>query len=383
MAMQFFREEHEIFRRSLRSFLEREVKPHLDEWGKNRQVPRDIWRKLGDQGFIGYWVDEKYGGTGADFLYSVVLIGEMVRAGALGLAAGVGVHNDIVMPYIDILGTEEQKMHWLPKCCTGEYIAAIGMTEPGAGSDLQAIRATAVRDGDDYVINGQKTFITNGYSCDLIVLAVKTDPRAQPPYKGISLIVVEEGTPGFIKSRKLEKMGLHASDTAELFFEDCRVPAGNLLGQEGDGFVAMMRNLQQERLVSTLRNVLTAERMLEITIEYCQTRTVFGKPVSKHQHNAFKIVEMATEIEMAKDFTFHLVSDHLGKKDITKKVSMAKWYNAELANRVAYQCVQLHGGYGYMSEYEICRYALDVRMGSIAAGTTEVMKTIIARGMGL
>jgi len=383
MTAPIFREEHEIFRHSLRGFLEKEVKPHLDEWRKNRQVSRAVWRKMGDQGFLGYWLDEKYGGVGADFVYSVVLIEEFHRAGAWGLAAAVGVHNDITMPYIDILGTEEQKMRWLPKCCTGEFISAIGMTEPGAGSDLQAIRTAAVRDGDEYIINGQKTFITNGYYCDLIVIAVKTDPQAQPPYRGVSLIAVENGTPGFVKSRKLEKMGLHSSDTAELFFEDCRVPATNLLGREGDGFVPMMRNLQQERLVSCLGAVLSAERMLEITIEYCKTRTVFGKPVSRHQHNAFKLVEMATEIEMAKDFSYHLVLDHLEKKDITKKVSMAKWYNAELANRVAYQCVQLHGGYGYMDEYEICRDALDVRMGSIAAGTTEVMKTIISRMMDL
>ncbi len=383
MAVQFFQEEHEIFRRSLRSFLEKEVKPHNDEHRKNSQVPREIWRRMGDQGFIGYWLDEKYGGAGADFVYSVVLIEELNRARATGLAAGLGVHNDIVMPYIEMLGTEEQKLKWLPKCCTAEYILAIGMTEPGAGSDLQAIRTTAVRDGDDYIINGQKTFITNGYYCDLIVLAVKTDPKAQPPYKGVSLIVVESGTPGFIRSRKLDKMGLHSSDTAELFFEDCRVPATNLLGREGDGFVPMMRNLQQERLVACLGSIVGAEQMLEITIEYCKTRTVFGKPISRHQHNAFKIVEMATEIEMAKDFTYHLVQDHLEKKDITRKVSMAKWYNAELANRVAYHCVQLHGGYGYMEEYEICRGALDARMGSIAAGTTEVMKSIIARMMGL
>ncbi len=383
MTISIFREEHEIFRRSLRSFLEKEVKPHLEEWRKNRQVSRSLWWKMGNQGFLGYWLDEKYGGVGADFVYSVVLIEEFHRAGAWGLAAAVGVHNDIVMPYIDILGTEEQKMRWLLKCCSGEFISAIGMTEPGAGSDLQAIRTVAIRDGDEYIINGQKTFITNGYFCDLIVLAVKTDPQAQPPYKGVSLIVVENGTPGFIKSRKLEKMGLHSSDTAELFFEDCRVPANNLLGREGDGFVPMMRNLQQERLVSCLGAVLSAKRMLEITIEYCKTRTVFGKPVSRHQHNAFKLVEMATEIEMAKDFSYHLILDHLEKKDITKKVSMAKWYNAELANRVAYQCVQLHGGYGYMEEYEICRDALDVRMGSIAAGTTEVMKTILSRMMGL
>ena len=383
MAIHFFREEHEIFRRSLRSFLEKEVKPHHDEWRKNRRIPREVWRRMGEQGFIGYWLDEKYGGVGADFVYSVVLTEELHRCGAWGLAAAMGVHNDIAMPYIDMLGTEEQKMCWLPKCCTGESVSAIGMTEPGAGSDLQAIRTTAARDGDDYLINGQKTFITNGYYCDLIVLAVKTDSRAQPPHRGVSLIVVEKETPGFIKSRKLEKMGLHSSDTAEIFFEDCRVPAANLLGREGDGFVPMMRNLQQERLVSCLGAILSAERMLGVTLEYCKTRSVFGKPVSRHQHNAFKIVEMATEIEMAKDFTYHLVEDHLEKKDITKKVSMAKWYNSELANRVAYHCVQLHGGYGYMDEYEICRDALDVRMGSIAAGTTEVMKMIIARLMGL
>jgi acyl-CoA dehydrogenase len=383
VSQDIFREEHNIFRQSLRAFLEKEVKPYLLEWRKNRQIPRSIWRRMGEQGFLGYWLDEKYGGVNADFLYSLVLIEEMHRAGAWELAAAVGVHNDITMPYINMLGTEEQKKRWLPPCCTGEYISAIGMTEPGAGSDLQAIRTHAIRDGDEYIINGQKTFITNGYYCDLIVLAVKTDLHVQPAYKGVSLIVVENGTPGFIKSRKLEKMGLHASDTAELFFEDCRVPVDNLLGKEGEGFIPMMRNLQQERLVSALGAVLSAERMLEITIAYCKTRTVFGKPISRHQHNAFKIVEMATEIEMAKNFTYHLVEEHLQKNDITKKVSMAKWYNAELANRVAYQCVQLHGGYGYMDEYEICRHALDVRMGSIAAGTTEVMKMIIARLMEL
>ena len=383
MAVQLFSEDHEIFRRSLRSLLEKEAKPHIEEWRKNRRVPREIWEKLGEQGFIGYWLDEKYGGVGANFIYSLVLIEELNRSGAIGLAANLEIHNDVAMPYMDMLGTEEQRMRWLPKCCTGEYIAAIGMTEPGAGSDLQAIRTTAVKDGDSYVINGQKTFITNGYYCDIIVLVVKTDTHAQPPYKGISLIVVENGTPGFIKSRKLEKMGCHDSDTAELFFEDCRVPASNLLGKEGDGFIPMMRNLQQERLVACLSSILIAERILEMTVEYCKTRLVFGKPISKHQHNAFKIVEMATEIEMAKDFTYHLVEEHLAKKDITKKVSMAKWYNSELANRVAYHCVQLHGGYGYMEEYDICRRAVDVRMNTIVAGTTEVMKSIVARMMGL
>jgi len=383
MGVQFFSEEHEIFRRSLRSLLEKEAKPHIEEWRKNRMISRDIWRKMGEQGFIGYWLDEKYGGVGVDFIYSVVLCEELIRSAGNGFAGALTLHNDIVMPYIEMLGTEEQKMRWLPKCCTGEHILAVGMSEPGAGSDLQAIRTTAVRDGDSYVINGQKTFISNGYYCDILVLAAKTDTKAQPPYKGISLIVVEDGTAGFIKSRKLEKMGSHEADTAELFFEDCRVSVGNLLGREGDGFFYLMRNLQQERLVVCLQSILQAERMLEITVEYCKTRSVFGKPISKHQHNAFKIVEMATEIEMARDFTYNLIADYLEKKDITRKVSMAKWYNTELANRVAYHCVQLHGGYGYMDEYEICRTAADIRAMTIAGGSTEVMKTIIAREMKL
>ncbi len=257
------------------------------------------------------------------------------------------------------------------------------MTEPGAGSDLAAIKTTAVRDGDDYVLNGQKTFITNGYNCDLIVVACKTDTKAVPAYKGVSLIVVENGTPGFIKNRKLEKMGLRDSDTAELFFDDCRVPASNILGAEGDGFKPMMMNLQQERLISCVASIVGAERMLEITLDYTKTRTAFGRTIASFQHNTFKIVEMATEIEMAKTFTYTLVEDHLAGEDITKKVSMSKWYNAELANRVAYHCVQLHGGYGYMEEYEIARAYQDVRVSSIAAGSTEIMKRIIGGMMGL
>ncbi len=233
------------------------------------------------------------------------------------------------------------------------------------------------------MINGQKTFITNGYQCDLIVLACKTDPKAVPAYKGVSLIVVEDGTPGFIKNRKLDKIGLHDSDTAELFFDDCRVPAYNLLGNEGDGFKPMMKNLQQERLVACVGGICTAEHLLELTLDYTKMRTAFGRPICSFQHNTFKIVEMATEIEMAKTFTYALIEDHLAGLDITKKVSMAKWYNSELLNRVAYDCTQLHGGYGYMEEYEIARAYQDVRMRSIAAGSTEIMKRIIGKMMGL
>jgi acyl-CoA dehydrogenase len=383
MAIQIFDEQHHLFRNSVRRFCENEIAPHTEGWRKQGEVPREIWRKLGEQGFIGFWVEEQYGGADLDFAYSIIMIEELCRVGASGLNSKYTVHNDITMPYINMLGSHEQKLKWLPKCCNGDYILSIGMTEPGAGSDLASLKTTAVRDGDDYVINGQKTFITNGYQCDLIVVACKTDVHADPPYKGVSLIAVEEGTPGFVKNRKLEKMGMHDSDTAEIFFEDCRVPAENLLGKEGEGFKPMMKNLQQERLVACVGAVVTAEHLLEITIDYTKTRTAFGRPISSFQHNTFKIVEMATEIEMAKTFTYSLVEDHLNGENITRKVSMAKWYNSELLNRVAYHCVQLHGGYGYMEEYEIARAYQDVRARSIAAGSTEIMKRIIGKMMDL
>lgn len=383
MPLDIFTEEHDLFRNSVRRFCENEVAPYALRWREEASVPRDIWLKMGQQGFIGFWLDEKYGGAGLDFSYSVIMIEELCRAGSWGLNGLYTVHNDIAMPYIDMLGTAEQKERWLPKCATGEYLTCIGMSEPGAGSDLANIKTTAIKDGDDYVINGQKIFISNGYNCDLIVLACKTDPKADPPYKGASLIVVESGTPGFIKSKKLQKMGLHDSDTAELFFEDCRVPASNLLGNEGDGFKPMMMNLQQERLTVVMASMAKLERMLEITLEYTKSRTAFGRPIGSFQHNTFKIVEMATEIEMARTFAYTLLEEYLSGDDITRKVSMAKWYLAELANRVAYDCVQLHGGYGYMEEYEIARLYQDVRASTIAGGSTEVMKRIIGKMMGL
>ena len=383
MPIQIFNEQHDLFRNAVRRFCEREVAPHALEWRNQADIPRDVWRKMGEQGFIGFWLDEEHGGAGLDFSYSVIMVEELCRAGSWGLNTAYSVHNDIAMPYIEMLGTLEQKERWLPKCCNGEYITAIGMSEPGAGSDLAAIKTTAVRDGDDYLLNGQKTFITNGYNCDLLVLACKTDPKADPPYKGASLIVVEDGTPGFIKNRKLDKMGLHDSDTAELFFDDCRVPAANLLGNEGEGFKPMMLNLQQERLIVVVGYIALLERMLEITMEYAGARTAFGRPIASFQHNTFKIVEMATEIEMGKTFAYALVEDYLNGEDITRKVSMAKWYLAELTNRVAYDCVQLHGGYGYMEEYEIARLYQDVRVNTFGGGSTEIMKRIIGKMMGL
>jgi acyl-CoA dehydrogenase len=334
---------------------------------------------MGANGFLCPWVDEKYGGSGAGLEYSVIMAEEMNRRDFIGLMASL--HSNIIVPYIDSFGSEEQKQKWLPGCVTGEIITAIAMTEPNAGSDLAAIRTNAIKDGNDYIINGQKTFISNGLNSNLVIVAVKTDPSAG--YKGMSLICVEEGTPGFSKGRKLNKMGMHSNDTAELFFDDCRVPASHLLGEEGKGFHYMMQKLQRERLFSVIHSQAMAEAMLDLTIKYCKERMIFGKPVSSFQHNTFKIAEMATEIEIGRTFVDGLIREHIAGIDITKKVCMAKAWIPEMANRVAYHCLQLHGGYGYMEEYPICRFARDVRVHTIYAGSTEVMKTVIGKMLEL
>ncbi len=377
--MELYQEEHEIFRASFKKFIEAELVPQVEAWEENHEIPRKIWKRFGEQGYLCSWVDEKYGGVGVDFLYSVIINYELARA---GISSGIGLHSDIIAPYINSYGTEEQKEKWLPGCTTGETILAIAMTEPNAGSDLQGIKTTLVRDGDEYVINGQKTFITNGIAADLFVVACK-DPQAASAGNGISLIVVEAGTPGFTKGRKLDKLGLHSQDTAELFFDNCRVPAGNLLGQEGRGFAYLMQKLQQERLLSVIASQGLAEKMLADAIEYAKTRQVFGQPVGKFQHNAFKIAEMAAEVEIGRTFLESLIADHFQGKEIVTRVSMAKFWIAEMANRIAYDCLQLYGGYGYMEEYPIARHYRDVRVHTIYAGTTEIMKLIIARKLGL
>jgi alkylation response protein AidB-like acyl-CoA dehydrogenase len=383
MARSWFTEDHSIFQESLARFLEKEVVPHIDEWEEERMIPREIWHKLGAQGYLCPCLPEEYGGSGVDFSYAVVVGEELSRSTATSLASGVRVHADIVVPYVVESGTPEQKKEILPGCTTGDIIMAIGMTEPGCGSDLAALRTTAIRDGDDYVINGQKTFITNGINCDWVVLAVKTDPQAEPVHKGVSLVLVPADAEGFTKGRKLNKMGLHSQDTAELIFEDCRIPRRNLLGEEGDGFHILMRNLQQERLVACVGGVVLSEKMLETTIDYAKSRIAFGKPISSFQHNSFKLVEMATEIEMGRTFLESLIEDHMEGKDITRRVSMCKWWVTEMANRVAYDCLQLHGGYGYMEEYVICRLYRDLRASTITAGSTEIMKRILSRIMKL
>lgn len=375
-----YTEEHNIFRRTFKRFLEKEIQPHLEEWEEKRLVPAWFFTKMGEQGYLAPWIEEKYGGAGVGFEYSSIILNEISKLDA-GLGTIICVHSDIVPPYIATYGTEEQKEKWLPGATSGELVYAVAMTEPNAGSDLQAITATAVKKGDTYVINGTKTFITNGMNAGITVVAAKTDPKAVPPFKGISLFVVEDGTPGFIKSRKLDKVGIHNNDTAELVFEDCVIPASNLLGEEGKGFFYMMQKLQQERLVGAMVAQGAAERMLEETINYAKSRKAFGVSIGNLQHNLFKLAEMATEVELGRTFLEDLLADHISGKDVVTKVSMAKYWICEMANRIAYHGMQIHGGYGYMEEYPIARFFRDVRAFTIVAGTTEVMKLIIGRNL--
>ncbi|MFT9846661.1 acyl-CoA dehydrogenase family protein [Aneurinibacillus sp. REN35] len=381
MTSRYIQEEHKIFRDAFRKFLEKEAYPHYDAWEKAGIIPREFWDKLGENGFLCPWLDEKYGGLNADFAYAVIINEELERVGSSLI--GVGLHNDIVVPYLDTYGTEEQKERWLPGCISGGLITAIAMTEPGAGSDLAGIRTTAVRDGDHYILNGEKTFITNGIHADLVVVVCKTDPTAKPAHKGISLLVVERDTPGFSRGKKLDKVGLRSQDTAELIFDDARVPVQNLLGEEGKGFYYLMDKLQQERLIVGVAAQVAAEEMLKLTIEYVQNRKAFGKSIGSFQNTRFKIAEMATQIEIGRTFLDDLIVNHMEGKDVVTQVSMAKWWLTDMAKQVAAECMQLHGGYGYMEEYEIARRYRDIPVTAIYAGTTEIMKTIIAKNLGL
>ena len=375
----YLKEEHLIFRDSVRRFLQKEVIPYYRDWTKQKSVPDDFFKKIGDQGFLVPWADEKYGGFNADFIYSVILAEEFER-----VESGIGgcvLHNDIIVPYLYDLGTEEQRERWIPKCITGEWSTAIAMTEPGTGSDLGNLQTRAVRDGDHYIINGEKTFISNGLRAGLVIVACKTDPSAG--HKGISLIVVEEGTPGFIRGKKLEKIGQPAGDTSELIFEDARVPADNLLGEENKGFYYLMEKLQQERLMCAIQAIAAAEESLRITIDYVKQREAFGKPISKLQNTQFKIAEMATEVTLGRSFINDLIVRHMDGEDVVTEVSMAKWWVTDMAKRLVANCMQLHGGYGFMEEYAIARRYRDIAVTSIYAGTNEIMKQIIAKKIGL
>jgi acyl-CoA dehydrogenase len=375
-----FTEEHEMLRDAFKKFIDKELAPYHEQWEKDGIVPREIWTKAGENGFLCPWADEKYGGIEADYLYSVIMTEELTKSGCSGFA--LGLHNDIVVPYIYAFGDDEQKERWMPGLISGESISAVAMTEPGAGSDLQGIKTTAVRDGDSYIINGQKTFISNGILSDVVIVAAKTDPNADPPYSGLSLIVVERGTPGFERGKKIPKIGMKAQDTAELFFDDCRVPVGNLLGTEGSGFFQLMQKLQPERLVCAIGGQAMAEKCLDLTIEYTQERQQFGRPIFKFQNTQFVLADMASEISVGRAYVDRIIQDHMDGKDIVNETCMAKLWICEMANRVADRCLQLHGGYGYCEEYPISKFWTDGRIQTIFAGTSEVMRMIIARGLG-
>ena len=372
-----FKDEHELFRRTVKAFIDREIAPHYDDWERQGHASREVWRKAGDAGLLLTDVPEAYGGSGADFLYSAVMIEEMSKR--VYTAPGFRLHSDIVAPYILNYGTEEQKRTWLPRMAKGEVITAIAMTEPGTGSDLQAIRTTALRKGNELVVNGQKTFITNGGMADLVIVAAKTDASAGA--KGITLVLVETDRPGFKRGRNLKKIGQNAQDTAELFFEDVRVPPSNILGEEGRGFACLMNQLPRERLLVAIGSVAIMEAALGWTVEYTRERKAFGKTLAEFQNTRFKLAEVKTEVTVARVFLDHCTSLFLaGELDATT-AAMSKWWLTELDNKVLDTCLQLFGGYGYMLEYPIARAYADARVHRIYAGTTEIMKELVARSL--
>ena len=372
--------EHGIFRDSLRKFLDKEIVPHVEEWEEACIVPRSVWKKMGEQGFLCTDIPEEYGGVGGDFLYSVIVCEELVKCNFSGLAASL--HSDICVPYISSFASEEQKRKYLPGCVSGDIITAVAMTEPNAGSDLAKMKTTAVEDGDDIILNGQKTFISNGINSDLVIVAAR-DPDVKQEHQAVDLYLVEAGTPGFEKGKQLKKIGWHSQDTAELYFTDCRIPKGNRLGEKGSGFIKLMMKLQQERLVCSIGAVIAAEFILELTIRYCKERSAFGRPISKFQHVQFELVEMATETKLGRTFLDKLIMDHIEGKNVVVEVAMAKYWTTDMAFRIADRCLQLFGGYGYCEEYPIARAWRDIRVTRIFAGTNEIMKTIAAKFMGL
>lgn len=371
--------EIELFRTNVRKYLEREIAPHYAQWEKDEILPREVWTGLGENGFLCVDVPEQYGGFGASFRLSAIVVEEASRMGFGGLASNISVHSDIVAPYILHLGTEEQKQTWLPRMVTGEAIGAIGMTEPGAGSDLQGMKTRAEKDGDSYVINGQKTFITNGQHCDVIVLATKTDPNAGS--RGMTLFTVDTSLPGFQRGRNLEKMGHHCADTSELFFENVRVGADQILGGEGKGFANLMNELPRERLILAIGAIGACEGMLERTVTYVQERKAFGQSVAQFQNTRFKLANLKAQVEVNKAFVAQCTDQYDEGKLTAVNASIAKYTTTELQGQVADQCLQLFGGYGYMQEYPIARDYVDARIQRIYGGTSEIMLEIVARDL--
>ncbi|MGH2871844.1 MAG: acyl-CoA dehydrogenase family protein [Solirubrobacteraceae bacterium] len=377
-----FEAEHEDYRASVARFVAAEVTPHQDEWERDGIVARDLFARAAAKGMLAMQVPERYGGAGVDDFRFNQILGEVLgEAGAGGSGLGLTLHNDICLPYFLALCDDEQRERWLPGIASGELITAIAMTEPEMGSDLASLRTTAIRDGEEYVVNGSKTFITNGVNADLVIAAVKTDPSQR--HQGISLVIVERGMEGFERGRNLEKVGQHAQDTAELFFHDVRVPVSNRLGEEGMGFRYMTANLAQERLSIALSAVGAARGALRATLDYAGQRRAFGQPIGSFQHSRFTLAELATEIELATAFCDQAVLA-LNRRELSPEdAAMAKWWCTELQGRVVDRCVQMHGGYGYMLEYPIARAFLDARVTRIYGGTTEIMKEIIGRSLGV
>ena len=375
-----FEPEHELFRESYRAFLDKHVAPHHDQWETDKIVDRGVWLEAGKQGFLGMAVPEEYGGGGnPDFRYNTIVVEETVAGRYSGL--GFSLHNDVVAPYLLELTTEEQKQRWLPHFCTGEMITAIAMTEPGTGSDLQGIKTRAVREGDHYVLNGSKTFITNGINADLVLVVAQTNPEKGA--QGFSLLGVERGMEGFERGRHLDKVGLDAQDTAELSFTDVRVPVDNLIGEEGMGFIYLMQNLPQERLSIAIMAAAAMESVLDETISYVSERKAFGKPIGSFQNSRFLLAELATEATAVRIMVDEFIKLHLDGKLTADQAAMAKWWTTEAQVKLTDRCVQLHGGYGYMREYNVARAFLDARVQTIYGGTTEIMKEIIGRSLGV
>ena len=381
MRREIFSDEHEHFRAEFRRFVEAELDPKVEGWNRAGTTDRETWRLCGQQGYLGASAPEDFGGGGGDFLFEAVIMEELARVRAHALM--LSLHSDICMPYLTEFANRDQKERYLAPAISGECVLAIAMTEPGTGSDLANVQTRAILDGDEYVLDGAKTFISNGQIADMVIVVAKTDPDTDPPHRGISLLLVDADSAGFERGRNLEKIGLKGQDTSELFFQGCRVPKENLLGLEGQGFKMLMNQLQQERLSIGVASIASCHRSLDDTLAYVKERKAFGKPIASFQNTQFKLAELATEIEIGQAFVDKLLTAHVRGDEIVKEVSMAKYWTTDLQKKVAAECLQLHGGYGFMSEYPISGDYQDAAVQSIYAGTNEIMKVIIARRLGL
>ncbi|WP_027006594.1 acyl-CoA dehydrogenase family protein [Conexibacter woesei] len=380
MNRTLYDDDHKLFRESAAAFVDREILPARESIREERRIPKELWLKAGDSGFLGVAVAEEYGGSDVDFRYNAIFNEELSRAG-MAFSSSFTIHADVCAPYLTRLTSEEQKQRWLPKFCSGEMVTAIGMTEPEAGSDLQGLKTTAKRDGSDWVINGSKTFITNGAHADLVIVAART--ATDPKGRGISLFAIEEGMEGFSRGRKLHKVGQHEADTAELFFENVRVTDDQLIGEVDRGFHHMMEHLAQERLGSAISNTAHAQQAFAVTLEYIKSRKAFGRPIGTFQNSRFLAADLQTRLDVTQSFVDQCVIAHAAHELSAVDAAKAKWWSAEVQNLVIDACVQLHGGYGYMEEYEVAHAWMDARVTKIWAGSNEIMKEIIGRDLGL